>query len=48
MITSTQKTDEKNAYLQEKNLGWRVWPIVAVIAAVGILLTALGGLHPLV
>ncbi len=38
MITPIQKADEKNAYLQEKILGWRVWQIFAVIAAVGILL----------
>ena len=43
MIAPIQKADEKNAYLQEKILGWRVWQIFAVIAAVGILLTALGG-----
>jgi Protein of unknown function (DUF3592) len=43
MITLIQKADEKNAYLQENILGWRVWQIFAVIAAVGILLIALGG-----
>ena len=43
MTTPIQKADEKNAYLQENILGWRVWQIFAVIAAVGILLIALGG-----